>query len=472
MSTYDVLAGLYRELGISQRDVGGKVVIEGQDPASPSTHRIGDATAAALAALGTEAALLWRERGGVEQDVIVSVASAVHQLIAALSTTVNGVPTEALYEDREVIANIGFYRAADGRHIFLQMGYPGLRNIASEVLGCPLNCRERIVGAIARWDAFALEEAISSRGGTAVAVRTHEEWRNHPQAKHLLDSPLIRIEQIGASTPEPFPELDPSEDGALPLSGLRVLDNSHVLAAPLASRIMAEFGADVLHISSPLHPDPNAMIIDTGIGKRAAFCDLNDSYQARRFWAVLRDTDVYVCNYLNLDAKGFDPLALAENRPGIIVLDYRCFGVQGPWSMRGGFDQIACSATGFCVEEGSFEEPKIAPTGIISDYLAAVLGTAGVIEALRRRSREGGSYRVHFDLAKACMWVQDLGLFSREEAAAAPAIDHCAVNDRLTAVEGPFGTTRYLPTQIRFSTLAPRLTRGAEPLGASPLQWW
>ncbi|MEU8514180.1 CoA transferase [Kitasatospora sp. NPDC048722] len=462
---HDVLDDLYRELGVGAADAGGKVAITGADPVTPSVHRIGDAAAAALAALGTEVAALWRERGGDGQDVTVSVESAVHQLMAVFLTSVNGVAVTALAEDPNLLGNSDFYRAADGRHVYVLLSYPHLRDTACEVLDCQPD-RERIADAVAHWDAFALEEAICARGGTAIAVRTRAEWREHPQGRLLDRGPLIHIDKLGDSAPEPFP------GGAeLPLSGVRVLDNTHVIAGPIAARMTAELGADVLHLSSPAHPDPNGMIIETGIGKRAAFCDLNVPGQAKALRRVLAETDVYVSNYLNLDTKGFGPAALAEERPGLVLLDFHGWGTTGPWSRRGGFDQLACAASGFSAEEGSFDGPRLPPTYLLNDYLAAILGAAGTVEALRRRAREGGTWRVHVDLAKVSMWVQDLGLFPRAQVRGLPAPDPTDAAGHLATVEGPFGSTGYLPTRIAYSTLRPRLTRGAEPLGASTLAW-
>ncbi|MFC7864381.1 CoA transferase [Streptomyces murinus] len=468
-TAYDALRDLYRQLGITGEETGGKVTVTGTDPLTPSVHRIGEACAAALAALGTEAAALWRERGGDKQDVTVSVESAIHQLMAVFLTRASGVPVSELIEDPNLLGNSDFYRAGDGRSIYVLVSYPELRDIACEVLDCPPG-RQRMADAIAHWDAFELEEAICSRGGTAVAVRTRQEWRAHPQGRLLDGRPLIHLEKMGESAPEPYPAIG-ELSSALPLTGLRMLDNSHVIAGPIAARISAELGADVLHVSSPTHPDPNGMIIETGIGKRAAFCDLLDPAQAAAFRRVLAGADVYVSNYLNLDTKGFGPEALVEQRPGLVVLDYHGWGTTGPWSRRGGFDQLACTATGFAAEEGSFDGPRLPPTYLLNDYLAAILGTAGAIEALRRRAREGGSWRVHIDLAKACMWVQDLGLFPRADVAALPAPDPTRAAGELATVHGPFGEVRYLPTRVAYSTLRPRLDRSAEPLGASPLAW-
>ncbi|MFJ4183938.1 CoA transferase [Kitasatospora sp. NPDC089509] len=463
---YDALAGLYRELGITAAETGGSVTISGADPVTPSVHRIGEAAAAALAALGTEVAAVHRERGGAAQDVTVSVEAAVSQLMAVFFTRMRGVPVGRLMDDPNLLGHNDFYRAADGRFVYLLFSYPQLRDIACRVLDCPPD-RERIAAAVARWNALQLEEAICGRGGTAIAVRTQEEWRRHPQGRLLADGPLIRIERIGDSAPEPFPAAGPD----LPLAGVRVLDNTHVIAGPIAARITAELGADVLHVSAPGHPDPVGMIVETGIGKRAAFCDLIDPEQAAAFRSVLSRADLYVCNYLNLEAKGFGPAELVEQRPGLVVLDFLGWGAEGPWAGRGGFDQLASAATGFAAEEGSFDAPRLPPTYLLNDYLAAVLGTAGALEALRRRAREGGSYRVHVDLARVCMWVQDLGLLPRAEVVELPAPDPALAAVELATVHGPFGEVCYLPTQVGYSSLLPRLTRTAEPLGASPFAW-
>ncbi|MGK4578592.1 CoA transferase [Kitasatospora sp. HPMI-4] len=465
-AAYGALAGLYRELGFTAADAVGTVVISGADPVTPSVHRIGDAAAAALAALGSEVAAVHRERGGAIQDVTVSVEAAVRQLMAVFFTRMRGIPVAQLQEDPNLLGNSDFYRAADGRFVYVLFSYPQLRDIACQVLDCPPD-RGRIAAAVAQWDALELEDSICSRGGTAIAVRTRQEWRAHPQGRLLDEGPLIRIERLGESAPEPLP----AADGGLPLAGVRVLDNTHVIAGPIAARITAELGADVLHMSAPSHPDPVGMIVETGIGKRAAFCDLLDPAQAAAFRSVLAGTDLYVCNYLNLDAKGFGPAALAEYRPGLVVLDFLGWGTEGPWAQRGGFDQLASAATGFAAEEGSFDAPRLPPTYLLNDYLAAVLGAAGALEALRRRAREGGSYRVHVNLAKVCMWVQDLGLLPHARMAGLPAPDPHQDEVELATVHGPFGEVCYLPTQVGYSTLAPRLTRTAEPLGASPFAW-
>ncbi|CAM4507070.1 CoA transferase [Nocardia ninae] len=478
MSSTEILDSLYELLGIRAEETGGKVTITGADPVTPSVHRIGDAAAAAYAAMGTEVAALWRQRSGQGQDVTVDTAAAAHSLIEPGFIRQADRPVIELLEDPRMLNTCTFYKARDGRYIYLMQEMPHLRDITLEVLNCPVD-RRAIADSVASWDAFALEEAIQVRGGTAAAARTQQEWRAHPQGRLLAEQPVVRLQRIGDADPEPFPEL-PCED-PLPMSGLKVLDNTHIMAGPISARSCAALGADVLHIVPPRGLDPVPMLIQTGVGKRSAFCDLTAPADVKTFWNLLRDTDIFVNSYQGLDRRGFGPQALIERRPGLIYADVRCWGTTGPWGPRGGFDQNACAATGFAVEQGSFDGPALPPTVLLADFLAPALATPAIIEALRRRAEHGGSYYVQVNLARVYMWIQDMGLLGREQIAGldpvttdpdlpipTPEVVSLA---RLVTHHGSFGETHHLPTPITYSAITPHWARGPEPLGASPLAW-
>ncbi|MGL5675786.1 MAG: CoA transferase [Cellulosilyticaceae bacterium] len=400
------------------------------------------------------------------QDIEVDINDAIHQLMAAFLTDVNGVGIKKLTEDVHLLANSDFYQAADGRYVFLLTSYPHLRDKACKVLNCP-PLHEDFEKAVKGWKAFDLEEAINEIGGTCIAVRTQEEWRNHPQGKLLNESPVVSIEKVGDSEPRPFSTLKNNE--TLPLKDLRVIDNTHVIAGPVAARLFAELGSEVVHISSPKYPDPIGMIVETNIGKKSAYCDIDNQEDFNQLKALLKETDVFVNNYLSIERKGLSVEEIASISPGIVILDYHGWGADGPWHNRGGFDQLACSATGFSAEEGGFDHPSLPPTYLLNDYLAAIVGAAGAIEALRRRAQDGGSYRVHVDLARICMWIQDLGMFAYDEVAHLPRPTIEEGRKHLVTVPGAFGETSYLPIQIKYSSITPCLEKGAEPLGASAL---
>lgn len=461
-----VLEGVLHELGCAEAETGGSVEIIGADPVAPSPHRLGEAASVALAALGTEMAALWRDRSGQGQNVVVRVVDAINNIASIFFCRANGVPAVQLWEPN-LLGNCAFYPSRTGRSVFIMTSYPHMRDVACDVLDCaPL--KAKMAAAVTKWDPFELEDAICNRGSVAMAVRTREEWLAHPQGQWLSSQPLVRIEKIGDAPPEPFPALG---EHRLPLSGLRVLDNTHVLAGPVSARIMAEYGAQVLQISHPAYPDPLAFVVETGGGKRAAYCNLSNPDEAAVFWKMLTRADVYTTSYLGLDAKGYSPAHLVAARPGLVVLDLRAWGMEGPWANRGGFDQVACAATGFSAAEGSFDKPALPPTYTLNDYLLSILGAAGVVEALRRRAREGGSWRVHVDLGRAAMWVQSLGTIPRERLTGLSFVP-AQIKARMQSVPGPFGNVTYLPPQIEYSELRPGLTFSAHPQGSSPMAWW
>ena len=81
----------------------------------------------------------------------------------------------------------------------------------------------------------------------------------------LAQLPVCTIKKIGEAAPKPWPK------GDRPLSGVRVLDLSRVIAAPVAGRTLAAHGADVLLVYGPSLPAIPWLTIDTGRGKRSAF---------------------------------------------------------------------------------------------------------------------------------------------------------------------------------------------------------
>jgi len=249
-----------------------------------------------------------------------------------------------------------------------------------------------------------------------------------------------------------------------------VLELTHILAGPGATRSLAAQGAEVIRISSPTASDPHYMIVDTGFGKKTAFLDLNEPGDVARLKELVAGCDVFVSSQRpgSLDARGLSLQELRRVRPGLISLVIDCFG-EGPWFGRRGFDPNAQAACGVAVEEGSFDAPKPPTCSLLADFLCSYLGAAGVAAALYRRATSGGSYEVRTSLTGAAMWVQDLGRLAPQDIADVPA--GMPQVDNIQTMPSPFGVLDYLPPVAQFSDTQGFWASPPQPLGAWPPAW-
>ncbi|WP_329461085.1 CoA transferase [Streptomyces sp. NBC_01431] len=465
-STGEIVSRLLHTLGDPDPARGAEdITVVGADPLVPSVHRLADAMSAAIGVFGRQTAAVGEMRGHRRQRVQVQAGAAIDQLMATYHTTLSGRSLGALLDDPALLGNNDFYRARDGRWIFIITTYPHLRDAVCSVLRCGLD-KAGIAQAAAGWDAFTLEEAICARGGVACAVRSREEWLAHPAGRYVAQRPVVEIERVGDGPVRP---LEPIGEADEALTGVRVLDLTHVIAGPVGARLLAQFGADVLHLSRPDRPDPIPMIVMTGGGKRNAYCDLRDDHDRAAFHEVLQDTDVFVHAYRGLARHGASTEELIRRRPGLITLEYHAWGADGPWGERGGFDQLACSATGFAVEEWT-DRPSLPPTYLLNDYLAAYLGAAAVATVLRRRATEGGSWRIRVTLAGVCHWVQELGLLSRENVIDLPRPGRAPLA-ALSTTGTDFGPLTEPATPFAYSARTVPQPGRRSPLGSAALQW-
>lgn len=131
------------------------------------------------------------------------------------------------------------------------------------------------------------------------------------------------------------------------LSGIKVLELCRIIAGPVITRILAEYGADVLKITSPNLSDVPFFQVDGNMGKHAADLDLKTDEGRKKFEELLADADVVVDGYRPgaLEKLGYGRTRLtelAETRgKGIVYVQENCFGHEGEWADRPGWQQIA-----------------------------------------------------------------------------------------------------------------------------------
>ena len=433
----------------------------GADPVLPSNFKIGGAGAAVIAACGLAAADLWELRGGRRQDVGIDVRGAAMAMRSSRYVRiVDKKPGPAWH------ALSGIYRTGDDRWLQMHCNFPLHRAGALALLGCE-ETRDSAQAAIATWSAARLEDAFAERGLCAAMVRNHDEWAAHAQSQAVDRLPLIEIIRIGDSDPEPLGA------GERPLSGIRVLDLTRVLAGPTCARTLAEHGAEVLRISGPHLPFSANAVLDTGHGKLNAFVDLRGENGAAQLRQLIRQADVFSQSYRpdSLAARGLSPHALAELRPGIVYVSLCAYGHAGPWRGRRGFDTLVQSATGIADEEGGGGPPRHMPVSQL-DYATGFLAAFGAMTALARRGREGGSYLVRLSLCQTAHWLKSLGQVPETaNARDLPNPGPEGIADLMIESVGPFGRVRHLAPAIVMSRTPPRWARPVAPLGHHDPVW-
>jgi crotonobetainyl-CoA:carnitine CoA-transferase CaiB-like acyl-CoA transferase len=466
--TRGALNSLSTQLGLPA-EIPDSLEIVGTDPVVPSRYRPGLASAVALAANAIGISEIWRRRGGSRQSIEIGLRrAAVPGLRTVSYLSRDGHPLQLQRPAAEAKV---FFETADGRQMYL-LRHAFYHEHFSRLLGF-LGCSpatHSIETAVRAWKADALEEALADAKAIGAIARTRDEWLASPQGLHLSTRVPIEVERIGHAPAMPFSEAE------RPLSGIRVVDMGHVLAGPVVSRQLAEQGAEVLHVSAPHQPDPTHIAVDTGLGKRSAFVDLDKPGDLDRFRDLIAGADVFVHSWRpgSLDARGLSPEALAALRPGLIYVSVSCYGYDGPWATRAGYDPLGQVVSGLAVGEGSLDRPCLASTFTLNDYLAGYLGAAGVTAALLRRAEVGGSYHVKVSLTSCSMWLQDLGKLPSEAwpggvrgIRSLPA----PLPDELTVTRTPFGDIGHPRPITRYSGTPGRWDAPPEPAGASPLRW-
>ena len=462
----EILRGLLPLAGWNEDRLDDLTITGGSDPILPTSFRIGDTSTAALSAVGLAVSDLWESKTGRKQRVSVDSRRATASLRSGKYMQMDGAGVST---ERNMV--MGTYPTKDGRWSYLHCNFPNHRAAALSVLGVDED-RDEVTKAVAKWDAFDLEEAIIEARGAGEMVRSMEEWAIHPQAAAIASLPLMDIVKIADSPPEPLPE------GSRPLSGVRVLDLTRVLAGPTCARTLAEHGADVMKITAGHLPNIGYQEYDTGHGKLNASLDLRDGRQMETLRGLVRQTDVFSQGYRpgTLGGRGLSPEELAELRPGIVYISLSAFSHEGPWASRRGFDTVVQTVSGITQRQGelfpgAIPGPQFYPVSAIA-YLTGYLMAFGGIVALNKRIHEGGSWLVRISLAQVGRWLVSQGEIPETQLKdMAAEFTPEEIASWLMVSETPMGNLGHLSPVIGLSESAPRWSRPSVPLGYHDPVW-
>jgi crotonobetainyl-CoA:carnitine CoA-transferase CaiB-like acyl-CoA transferase len=195
-----------------------------------------------------------------------------------------------------------------------------------------------------------------------------------------------------------------------PLDGLRVIDLTRVLAGPFCTMMLGDMGADVIKIEEPRHGDESrgwAPIVDgwsayfLGVNrnKKSVALDLRERSDADALRSLLAEADVLVENFKpgSLAQLGFGYEETAAINPKLVYCSISGYGQTGSRSSLSGYDVVIQGESGLMDVTGQPDGPPTRVGIAITDYLAGLYATQGILLAVMDRQRTG--FGQHIDIA-------------------------------------------------------------------------
>jgi crotonobetainyl-CoA:carnitine CoA-transferase CaiB-like acyl-CoA transferase len=435
-----------------------------------------ETAAGLLLVIGLAAALLERDRTGVGAHVETSLLAAAMAL--STETCVAGDAIDMLGRlralDRRAAGVQPLYAAyecADGRWIHLGASHPNFVSRAVEVLrlddepshvetAAPepssgsRSLYERAAARLRERSAETWVALLEAAGVPAEVVRSPQGYLDDPQVRAngitvLMNGDQGAIEQVGppvrlSASParvhhvdrptrgpaplpcgarippraNPAPPLARRPRGRGPLHGLRVVEVGNLIAGPLAARVLADLGADVVKIEPPTGGDLTRVagvpaFHPLNAGKRGVALDLKDPDGLANARRLVDVADVLISNLRPgaMERLGLGHDAVAARNPGVVVGAVTAYGSGGPDAHRPGVDGLACARAGLLMIQGAPAGKPVQLNGAVADHTAGLLAATGILLALVARDRTGRGQAVETSLLDAAAllgapWLQ------------------------------------------------------------------
>lgn len=268
-----------------------------------------------------------------------------------------------------------------------------------------------------------------------------------------------------------------------PLRGLRVLDLSTMIAAPLSASLLADYGCEVVKVENPATGDHlrhfGAQKDGHGLywralarGKRSVALDLRKEPVQRLVRSWVGTFDVVIENFRpgTLERWNLDPTTLLEEHPGLVVLRVTAYGQQGPYRERPGFGTLAEAMAGLASVSGFSDRPPLLPAYPLADIMAGQLGAAAVLAALRAKDRTGQGEIIDLAIYEAALKLLEVNVLEYDQLGQ----EHQRLGNsyRAAAPRGSYlcGDQEWLALSGSTQSVAMRLLRaiGGEELAADP----
>ena len=437
----DALAGIWRDLGGPSAALD-RIELSGE-PHLAGPFAVASAAAATLGASHLATAEFGRARmldvGDVRLTLRDAAAAFRSERWLRLGEAAPADPWSPLS---------GYYPTNDG-WVQLHTNYDHHRDALLRLTGTS-DDRNAVAAVLAGMGRFAIEDGVLAEGGCAFALRSHAEWAATDQAAALATLPVVTTEVAAPAACELVLAVTNRSAGGVashgcrPLSGVRVLDLTHVIAGPTAGRTLAAYGATVTRISAAHLPTIVTLDIDTGFGKTWRSLDLRIAHDRAAFLTLVAESDVVLQGFRPgaFAALGVGPDDLLAARPGLVVVTLSAWSHAGPWSGRRGFDSLVQTATGIAHEGGRARGSKSAvplPAQAL-DHATGYLMAAGAVRALRDRMGDGRGRHVRCALARTGAWLWSLPRIPVDS----PDLTIDDVADLRISTDTPYGRARHL----------------------------
>ncbi|KAB8240408.1 CoA-transferase family III domain-containing protein [Aspergillus flavus] len=286
----------------------------------------------------------------------------------------------AIYQTKDPKVWYQLHGSLDANRVLKTMGID--TNVA---FNTPSEYYDYIQKHVRQWSPDELEMHNVRHGLCGSICYKPESWRSTEMGKQLAKHPYVNYTHEAYAAPTPQQPLPKVPGDRRPLAGIKVLEMVRIIAGPTIGVTLAAFGADVIRVNCSKLPDLNLLQLVLNAGKRTIDLDITKPNDMARLRELIADVDVFIqgFRYGSLDRKGLglrDMLELAASRgKGIVYVDENCYGPDGPFAERPGWQQIGDAASG-------------------SSY---VMGALAAMMAIRDRAVKGGSYHVLSSLVAA-----------------------------------------------------------------------
>lgn len=216
--------------------------------------------------------------------------------------------------------------------------------------------------------------------------------------------------------------------GARPLSKLRVLDLSTMIAAPLTASILADYGADVVKVEQPgvgdhvrrfgPQKDGQGLYWKTlSRNKKSVALDLRLPRAQELIRSWISQFDILIENFRpgTLERWGLSPSELRLLSPRLIVLRVTAYGQFGPYRDRAGFGTLAEAMSGLASISGFSDRPPLLPAFPLADIMAGQLGAAAVLAAVERRHHTGEGDCIDLAIYEAALKLIELNIIEYDQ---------------------------------------------------------